>query len=309
MKARTVKLIIEKRLKQWIETITDEALRKRARNGSIVTGGCIVSLLLNEEVKDFDVYFDSQSLARDMAAYYVTKFLNSPPKAWINADGKLGKSIGVMDRDGGIRLHIKSAGIISEDANDYQYFEGLPDSEGQDFIQDVTKAVDKADEKVVDGGKKEDKDFRPVFMSENAISLSGRIQVVLRFTGLPDEIHKNYDFTHCTNYYHDKKLVLRAEALECILAKELRYQGSLYPICSLFRIRKFMDRGWRISAGQILKIALQISKLDLTDMKALNDQLIGVDAAYFRQLMDKLAEKDPTKVDEGYLINLIDAIA
>src|SRR5690606_18878685 len=117
--------------------------------------------------------------------------------------------------------------------------------------------------------------YRPVFLSSNAITLSNKLQLILRFYGEPDEIHKNYDFVHCTSYYDhkDKQLTLRPEALEAILTKELRYVGSLYPLCSIIRLRKFIARGWTINAGQILKMALQLSKMDLTKPEILQDQL------------------------------------
>jgi hypothetical protein len=93
--------------------------------------------------------------------------------------------------------------------------------------------------------------------------------------------------------------------MEAILAKELRYVGSKYPVCSVVRLRKFIARGWRINAGQILKMAMQISALDLTDLAVLEDQLTGVDTAYFLQLIEKLKEKDPTKVNTAYLVEII----
>jgi hypothetical protein len=64
----------------------------------------------------------------------------------------------------------------------------------------------------------EDPTFRPVFMSTNAITLSDKIQIVLRFYGEADTIHENYDFVHCTNYWTSKagELVLRQPALESL---------------------------------------------------------------------------------------------
>ncbi len=145
-------------------------------------------------------------------------------------------------------------------------------------------------------------------MSTNAITLSHKVQVVLRFYGEPEEIHKNYDFVHCTNYWSswDGKLTLHQPSLESLLAKELRYVGSKYPICSLFRLRKFIQRGWTVNAGQILKIAFQVSELNLSDFTVLEDQLTGVDVAYFVQIIDKLKDKDPEKVNAAYLVEIID---
>ena len=102
------------------------------------------------------------------------------------------------------------------------------------------------------------------------------------------------------------KLVLQQEALETLLTKELRYIGSRYPVCSVTRIRKFIQRGWTINAGQILKMCMQISELDLTDPKVLEDQLTGVDSAYFIQVIRAVKEKDPEKINAAYLVEIID---
>jgi hypothetical protein len=147
-----------------------------------------------------------------------------------------------------------------------------------------------------------------VFLSSNAITLSNKVQLVLRFYGEPEKIHENYDFVHCTSWWQswDQTLTLRPEALESCLSKELKYVGSLYPVCSIVRLRKFISRGWRINAGQILKMCMQISALDLTDLKVLEDQLTGVDTAYFLQIIDRLKEKDPEKVNTAYLCEILD---
>ena len=102
-----------------------------------------------------------------------------------------------------------------------------------------------------------EKPFTPIFLSSNAITLSDRIQIVIRFYGDPEEIHKNFDFVHCTNYWlsWNNSLETSDKALESLLAKELYYMGSKYPICSVIRTRKFLRKGWHINAGQYLKMA------------------------------------------------------
>ncbi len=76
----------------------------------------------------------------------------------------------------------------------------------------------------------------------------------------------------------------------------------------MFRVRKFLQRGWRISAGQMLKIAMQIQKIDFSNSAVLRDQLTGVDAAFMNQLMQALRDDNPTKIDQAYLTKLIDTI-
>jgi 5,10-methenyltetrahydromethanopterin hydrogenase len=74
----------------------------------------------------------------------------------------------------------------------------------------------------------------------------------------------------------------------------------------VIRLRKFIGRGWTVNAGQILKMLLQVSELDLTNPIVLEDQLTGVDAAYFCELIAKVKEKDPEKINSAYLIEIID---
>jgi hypothetical protein len=57
---------------------------------------------------------------------------------------------------------------------------------------------------------------------------------------------------------------------------------------------------------------MQISKLDLTDIGVLEDQLTGVDAAYFMQIISLLQKKQEESgdatIDASYVATLIDRI-
>jgi hypothetical protein len=140
------------------------------------------------------------------------------------------------------------------------------------------------------------------------------VQLIIRFYGDAEQIHKNYDFVHCTNYWESKSktLVLHPEAIESILTKELKYQGSLYPICSVIRTRKFIQRGWYINAGQFLKMSFQISRLDLTDINILREQLTGVDALYFSKIIaicsEKMSKENLTSISTDYVCEVIDRL-
>lgn len=156
--------------------------------------------------------------------------------------------------------------------------------------------------------------YRPVFMTSNAITLSDKIQLVIRFYGSPEEIHSTYDFVHCTCYWVSGtgELVLPNEALQAILAKELVYKGSKYPIASVIRTRKFIQRGWVINAGQYLKMCMQVSELDLKDPVVLEDQLVDVDFAYFQQIIDYLRERKERdkgfEITAAYITEIVDSI-
>jgi hypothetical protein len=287
MKSKTIKKLLSAKIDAWLESIDDLSVRDIAAANTIVTGGSIVSMLTNEPVNDYDIYFRTFEAAKAVASYYVKKF--SEANGW---------PLSLDTEDGRIRI-TTATGHRGETAGDVQTL-------GSDEIDDAyEQAEGLALEAEDDDGKPR---YRPVFLSTNAITLANKVQIIVRFYGEPDQIHENYDFVHCTNYWcsWNDELVLRQPALEAILAKELRYVGSKYPVCSVIRLRKFIKRGWTINAGQILKMVMQISELDLTDPKVLEDQLTGVDSAYFMQLMTKLRENDPEKVNAGYLVEIID---
>ena len=168
------------------------------------------------------------------------------------------------------------------------------------------------------GYKTEHKDegwekYIPLYFSPNAISLSDKVQIVLRFTGNNEQIHKTFDFVHATNYFtFEEGLVTNKKALESILTKQLLYQGSFYPLTSIIRTKKFIKRHWNINAGEYLKIMFQISNLNLTNVDVLEDQLVGVDVAYFQLLINilrKKVEKEPDWVPTyEYIFTIIDKV-
>lgn len=312
LKAKTIKSIMRNKINAWLDTIEDENLRKRCRNEAIVTGGSIASMLLGEEVNDFDVYFRTKDTVRDVANYYVERF-NESKKAQGGVT-LLSYVEELKDSDGKdrVRVVVKSAGVASDQQeSDYAYFESMPDHQAGEYVGEAFDPISDVKDVVDDIKEAASADcpaYSPAFLSSNAISLRGRVQLILRFYGDPEEIHSNYDFAHCMNYWESGKsrLVLKQDALEALLSKTLVYRGSKYPLCSIIRSRKFIERGWRINAGQYLKMAMQVSDLDLTDHTTLEEQLTGVDVAYFAEVIEKIRSKDPQKVDSAYLTEIID---
>jgi hypothetical protein len=295
LKRKAIKHIIEQKLGSWLSTVPAE-LADKMKGHIVVTGGAIASMLLGEQIKDYDVYLDSLELTDEVARYYVKEFNSAKPRS---------PEPFVNTTDGRVSIFVKSSGVASDTESDeapYQYFENEPaDGLGaREYIDQVLEAKEDVNPK-----------FRPVFLSENAITLSNKVQIAIRFYGDPDKIHESYDYIHATNYYYNDELVLKAEALESLLSRSLIYRGSLYPVCSLFRMRKFMSRGWRISAGEIAKMAFQISELDLSDPKVLREQLIGVDAAYFHELISMLKGQSETgrPLEASYIVQLIDELS
>lgn len=310
MKKKTITSVICKKFDDWLGSINDESVKKLIENNSIVTGGCIASMLIKEPVNDFDVYFTNKETVKAVAEYYVKQWNEANGDAGYVLDGANPDNENNPDFKGGVALNMtpdrvkiifESTGVVKEEGSidDENEIEEWPD--GKPVVDEESKPK-----------------YRPIYISCNAVTLSQKVQIVLRFYGDPETIHQHYDYVHCTNYWLSKtrETVLKQPALEALLAKELRYIGSKYPLASVIRTRKFIKRGWTINAGQYLKMAFQISELNLSNIAVLEDQLTGVDVAYFASLIDALQKHSDKEKEEGrefkleysYLATIIDKI-
>ena len=291
MIGKNIKKSLNAKMKDWLKNVDNDDIKKTIMENAIITGGSIVSMLNNEEVNDYDVYFRTQDAVIKITNYYVAKF---------NENHKNIAEVKVGDDTGRVSIFIQSAGTASENNGVTDESEPTPFKEPSD---EKTNAEPELKPK-----------YRPVYLSSNAITLSDKIQIIIRFYGEPKEIHENYDFVHCTCYWTswNNELCLPSRALEAIINKELYYMGSKYPLCSIIRTRKFINRGYTINAGQYLKMALQLNQLDLLNVDTLEDQLMGVDSAYFaaaiRSIKERQTSEPEWKLDEGYLFEFINRI-
>ena len=326
---KMINKIIQKKIDDWINSIDDNDLKKLVKRDVIVTGGCITSMFLKEKINDYDIYFKTLETTFKVADYYAKKMALKYDEKHIYAqilEARSGGDFGWDPVEGGlensdvknyipnkeeplkyrVRCFIKSAGAVGDPETDLE--EGSEESDEYVTIEPSLETIESEKEK----DSKERKKYSPVYMSSNAITLSDKIQIILRFYGEPDVIHQNYDFVHVTNYWtYDTKLVTNIAALEAILAKQLRYVGSRYPLASIIRTRKFIRRGWSCNAGQYVKMAMQLNELDLCNIDVLEDQLTGVDVAYFHQVISYIKEnkRDMPKEDFApYFIEVVNKI-
>lgn len=83
-----------------------------------------------------------------------------------------------------------------------------------------------------------------------------------------DEIFKDFDFSVCMCAYSfdDKQFYFHKDFWEHLAAKKLVFSPETkFPIISLLRVEKYQQKGFTISNGELRKIALAISKLNLED--------------------------------------------
>lgn len=304
-KHNTIRRVMRSKIDAWLETITDAELKKAIQEDVMVCGGALASMLVGEKINDFDIYFRTKETTERVARYYAADFIARNPNLEIKPEVRTYKATNIKGiEEERVGVWVQSAGItgemVAENQAAYQYFEGADNAHGDradEYVQDQIRAM-KED---IEGSSRDP--YRPVFMSQNAITLSTGIQIVIRFFGEPSDIYNNYDFAHVQQsyLYRENKLDLNMESMSSLLSRTLIYRGSLYPLCSIFRVKKFIERGWRISAGQMLKIAYQVSELDLDDIDTMKDQLTGVDAFYMRQVI-ALLEKDRLRRQEAALL-------
>jgi hypothetical protein len=283
MQVKTIKKVISNKLNEWLETIEDAKLREKVKANILVSGGSITSLFLNEPVNDYDIYIQNMDVLIELAKYYVPNDV---------LDGR--------KKEEYIKANFEQLGhAFNENSENSVRLKTLKSNQVKLNIPSIGLKMVLIPEKK----------YQVAFLSQNAISLTDDLQIVLRFNGNNQEIHKTFDYIHATNFFTFKDgLVTNVDALQCILSKTLKYQGSLYPITSIVRMKKFINRGWNISAGEMLKIMFQISELDLKNPKILEEQLIGVDIAYFSILIEALRNVDSKKITSAYINTLIDKI-
>ena len=330
MTHKTMKQVLTKKVNEWLEHIDDAEVRAVIEENLVITGGCFTSFISREKPNDYDCYFRTKAAAATVAQYYINAW-NAAHPAQTN---KLGKACGVMLADGDnlsqevldyfqvsrpedskavmisniepgrLKIIFPSDGVVGN-PDDVRAPEELGTA-----VENVTEVDEVAAGEVIE---QERKRYFPVFISSNAITLSDGIQLIVRFYGEPDSIHDTFDFEHTKAYWMPgHPVVIPNSVYECVTNKVLRYTGSKYPVCSLFRLRKFIARGWHINAGQILKMAMQVSELDLSDINTLEDQLIGVDSLYFMELIHQFRRQkagDPDfALTSAYIVSIIDKI-
>lgn len=297
MNSKNIAKALNAKLNDWIKNIDDEEIVKAIKKDAMVTGGALVSLLNSETPNDYDIYFKTLETCKLVAQYYANKWNESHTKDYVEI-----KDVEV-NGEKRIECYIKSSGLAMEDEDGNEV-----DYETEPYTSENEEEPLKENPEIIKPK------YRPRYFSTNAISLSDKIQLVIRFWGPVEEIHKNYDFEHCKCSYDwkENKVNLPVKSLECILNKELVYNGSKYPLCSIIRTRKFIERGYHINAGQYVKMALDLNELNLKDFNVFKDQLMGVDSFYFSKAIETIQrrkeEDENFNPDRQYLFEVINRI-
>lgn len=192
MKAVQIEKLLAGVMSNFLASIDKEDIQTIIKEKSFITGGCIPSMLMDEYVNDYDIYFYNKEDAEKVKQYFESR---------------------------------KSCSTTS--------------------------------------GNTETK-FSVKLITENAINLSDKIQLVVKFTGTPEQVTSKFDWQHIKSYfYFDKlkgyQLVFVDDVYRLIVEKELIYTGSDYPLSSLLRLKKYLKKGWNVSNSTIVHIVLDVA--------------------------------------------------
>lgn len=103
-------------------------------------------------------------------------------------------------------------------------------------------------------------------ITDNAVNLTNKIQLVTKFYGLPNRVVEKFDWAHIKSYFwfnkdnRHEELVIDDSVYRIINEKELIYTGSDYPLSSLLRVRKYIKKGWYVSTSTMTHIVLDAVK-------------------------------------------------
>lgn len=165
-----------------------------------------------------------------------------------------------------------------------------------------------------------------LFISPSAMTYSSPGETTIQVVTLPElvglnasQIIQTFDYSVCTGAYDfaSEEFVLGDIFLEDVARRTMRYNIACgYPLCAMFRIRKYLEKGYKISGTEIVKVGLAINALRMETFADLRKQLMGIDTLFLRELTDKLlsseyAEKEydfnefMTMLD-GYMDDVLD---
>lgn len=269
-------------------------LKKLLQERTIIAGGAVVSLITGRKVNDLDLYFktreDSEAYVRlhnKLSGYKIGLQLNTYTQSYDIC---------------GIEIHNDK---VEDIAIWYDYNTALPENNEdtkKEYLKtsnifrpsDTAFVKDKLGDAVIES------------ITEAAISLKCGLQIILKVNGEVAELNgfekiiDFFDFEHVQMSWDPgtDKLDLPMSSLVALAARNLYYSPTPFPVSALFRVRKYLVRDYKINAGELLKIAIDISELDLGNPEVLRAQLIGVDIAYFKNFLTRYNEYKKEHPDE-----------
>lgn len=148
--------------------------------------------------------------------------------------------------------------------------------------------------------------YRASFETDNSTSLFKdglKVQLIKTYyISDIEHIINKFDFTVCTaGYFFDtEEFVFHKDFFKDLAAKRLVINPkTVYPISTLNRVRKYIDKGYSISGIEFIKLALAINQIQLSTYKDLREHILGIDTLFLADYMDTWKDNEtPIHIQE-----------
>jgi hypothetical protein len=213
---------------KWTSYIKEEDIKKAILERSYIAGGAIASLSNDETPADYDVYFYDKESAYAVINYYITRLNKDKTPAY---PATIGDDM------------VCAAGTVSfDDDTPWPY-----------TIRSIVPGS-----VMLNGGVHRG--------SIIEVSTDHAINLIAKHWGEPNDVVDTFDFYHSMAWYvpSSDTVTLLYDTLNAIHDKQLRYNvNALYPMGALYRLPKFIKRGYNIDRVNLREIASAITKSNI----------------------------------------------
>lgn len=198
---------------------------------------------------------------------------------------------------------------MGEFVNDYDVY--FMDKQSVDKIKEYFGKIEVEQH---DGQSKHS--FKINLITDNAINLDNKLQLITKYYGKDHEIIGKFDWAHIKSCYsYPDTINLCDDFYRYIVEKELVYTGSDYPLSSLLRTRKFIKKGWHVSTKTMTHIALDVAMKfryvpDRYKRRLFTEDLFEDEEAFqkYQEAIEPLREIWEDEPDEPEMINRVTLI-
>jgi len=215
-----------------------------------LSGGAILSAIKNEKARDLDFFIETPE-----AAAVVFELIES-----INYHAL--KNLKLVFEKDSINPKITRGRIVS--------------TEEEKTVSEVITANNKYLASLKFRG------LRPVYVSNNAITMNNGVQFIFRFIGKPEDVFTTFDYEHCKTYFKldpvaPKNPVFLGSSLKSIATNELQFSGNTrFILSAMLRMNKFIRRGWYVPATTSIEIAASALEINWSSLEVVEEELTGV---------------------------------
>ncbi|WP_317947265.1 hypothetical protein, partial [Rossellomorea marisflavi] len=121
----------------------------------------------------------------------------------------------------------------------------------------------------------------------------------------PQDIFKTFDFTVCMAAYDfgSEEFVLHEDFLKHNSQRGLHFNSNTaFPIVSMLRVKKYEEKGYRISKPEFIRIVMTCMNLEINTYEELKDHLGGMYGVNYDKLFKDIEDEE---FDIGKAVDLI----